>query len=73
MVDAGLHPADVVAHDEEDIGFLWLLRGRWDARRHYRGDQSQQTEPDDICLCLMLDLLPRLSVMGRQPVPDCSR
>ena len=22
MVDARLHPADVVAHDEEDVGFL---------------------------------------------------
>ena len=26
MIDARLHPADVIAHDEEDIGFLlWLL------------------------------------------------
>ena len=25
MVDAGLHPADVVAHDEEDVGLLRLL------------------------------------------------
>jgi hypothetical protein len=22
MVDARLHPADVIAHDEEDIGFI---------------------------------------------------
>ena len=28
MVDARLHPADVVAHDEEDVGLLLLLRGR---------------------------------------------
>ena len=27
MVDARLHPADVVAHDEEDVGLLRLLRG----------------------------------------------
>ena len=26
MVDARLHPADVVAHDEEDVGLLLLLR-----------------------------------------------
>ena len=26
MIDAGLHPADVIAHDEEDVGLLWLLR-----------------------------------------------
>ena len=25
VVDARLHPADVIAHDEEDVGFLWLL------------------------------------------------
>src|SRR5262245_41177160 len=27
MVDARLHPADVVAHDEENVRFLLLLRG----------------------------------------------
>ena len=26
MIDAGLHPADVITHDEEDVWLLWLLR-----------------------------------------------
>ena len=26
MVDARLHPADIIAHDEEDVWFLLLLR-----------------------------------------------
>src|SRR5262249_515772 len=33
MVDAWLHPADVIAHDEEDGGLLLLLR----RRRRYCG------------------------------------
>src|SRR5262245_5867688 len=45
VVDARLHPADVVAHDEEDVGLL-LLRGRRRARHHDRHERSQQTEPD---------------------------
>ena len=28
VVDARLHPADVIAHDEEDVGFLRLLPSR---------------------------------------------
>ena len=28
VIDARLHPADVVAHDEEDVGFLCLLPSR---------------------------------------------
>ena len=45
MVDARLHPADVVAHDEEDVGLLLLLRGRRRARRRHDGEQRQQAEP----------------------------
>src|SRR5947207_3433909 len=41
MVDARLHPADVVAHDEEDVGLLLLLRGRRRARRH-RGNEWRE-------------------------------
>ena len=36
MVDARLHPADVVAHDEEDVGLL-LLREGWHGGRHQDG------------------------------------
>ena len=32
MVDVRLHPADVVTHDEENVGLLLLLRGCWGAR-----------------------------------------
>src|SRR3954467_6873873 len=46
VIDARLHDADVVAHDEQDVGLLFLLRGRRQARRRYRGDRGQQTEPD---------------------------
>ncbi len=28
VIDARLHPADVITHDEEDVGFLCLLPGR---------------------------------------------
>ena len=45
VVDARLHPADVVAHDEEDVGLLLLLRGRRHARRRHGGEQRQQAEP----------------------------
>jgi hypothetical protein len=45
VVDARLHPADVVAHDEENVG-LRLLRGCRHACRHDSGKRCQQTEPD---------------------------
>src|SRR5215813_11119185 len=48
VVDARLHPADVVAHDEEDVGLcllllLLLLRGRRHARHHTDGDECKQS------------------------------
>src|SRR5262249_11257201 len=48
MVDARLHPADVVAHDEEDVGLcllLLLLRGRRQTRRQTDGDECNQSGP----------------------------
>jgi hypothetical protein len=45
VVDARLHPADVVAHDEEDVGLLLLLRGHGHARRRH-GNACKQAEPD---------------------------
>src|SRR5262249_29874134 len=45
VVDARLHPADVVAHDEEDVGLLLLLRGRRQTRRHTDGDECRQGGP----------------------------
>ena len=38
MVDVRLHPADVVAHDEEDVGLLLLLRGCGGIRQRNSGD-----------------------------------
>src|SRR5262249_14245165 len=45
VVDARLHPADVVAHDEEDVGLLLLLRSCWQIRRHTDGDECKQSGP----------------------------
>jgi hypothetical protein len=49
MVDARLHPTDVVAHDEEDVGLclllLLLLRARRPVRHHTDGDECNQREP----------------------------
>ena len=50
MVDAGLHPADVIAHDEQDVGLLSLLSSRRcaerDGRRHqHRCAQEGGTRP----------------------------
>src|SRR5262249_44269181 len=48
MVDARLHPADVVAHDEDDIGLLLLLlllRGQRRARHRTDGDECKQRGP----------------------------
>src|SRR5215467_2019597 len=44
-VDPHLHPADVVGHDEEDVGFLLLLRGCWCTRHHTHGEKRNQSEP----------------------------
>src|SRR5262249_14853000 len=45
VVDADIGPADVVTHDEDDIGPL-LLRGRWRADDRHGGKCRQHTEPD---------------------------
>src|SRR5215467_12159829 len=41
MIDARLHPADVIAHDEKDVGFLWLLRGCRSACHRNSGKHCQ--------------------------------
>ena len=42
VIDARLHPADVVAHDEEDVGLL--LRRRLYARHSQRRGNSKHAE-----------------------------
>src|SRR6266478_9716230 len=43
MIAARLHPADVIAHDEQDIGFLVLRLGRNDrAEKRSRGYKERQ-------------------------------
>jgi hypothetical protein len=37
MIDARLHPADIITHDEEDVGFLLLLRSCRHTRHHHSG------------------------------------
>ena len=45
MVDARLHPADVIARDEEDVGLLLLLGGcRRAGGRHRGGDNDIRSE-----------------------------
>ena len=45
VVDARLHPADVVAHDEEDVRFALRLRGRRLRRTRRGNEHREQTEP----------------------------
>src|SRR5271163_4368729 len=46
MICADVEPAHVVAHDDEDVGFLLLLRGCWCRCHHHGGKRNQQTEPE---------------------------
>jgi hypothetical protein len=45
VVDARLHPADVIPHDEEDVGLLLLRRSRRDHRRH-SSEKREQTKKE---------------------------
>jgi hypothetical protein len=43
MVDARLHPADIIAHDEQDVWFLVLaLTGSDRAKKRSRGYKQPQ-------------------------------
>jgi hypothetical protein len=47
VVDARLHPADVISHDEQDIGFLVLrLAGSDHAEKRSRGYKQRQAVMD---------------------------
>ena len=47
VIAARLHPADVVAHDEQDVGFLVLRLGRSDrAEKRSRGYKQRQAVMD---------------------------
>ena len=46
MVDARLHPADIVAHDEDDVGFLSLLGEGRIACHRCDGAQNDKSAPD---------------------------
>jgi hypothetical protein len=41
VVDARLHPADVVSHDEQNVGFL-VLRKRWGS--HQRKSDKKRSK-----------------------------
>src|SRR5262249_13668782 len=43
-----LHPADIVAHDEEDVGLLLLLCGRRRARRRHGNERREQAEAEPL-------------------------
>src|SRR5262249_12481156 len=63
-----LHPADVVAHDEEDVGLLLLLR----ACRRHGGERRKEAEAQ--VPAHTHDLFPQfwLPEPGRQPAPGDS-
>ena len=46
VIDAWLHPADIVAHDEEDVGLCLLLLRGCRARHRDGGKECQHREPD---------------------------
>ena len=65
MVDARLHPADVVAHDEEDVGLgLLFLRGCRQSRRRH-GGKRVSTRPSQIFLVSLMPPLPRIGCPRR--------
>ena len=43
MIAARLHPADVIAHDKQDVGFLVLRLDGCD-RAHQRGERGQYSK-----------------------------
>jgi hypothetical protein len=45
VIDARLHPADIVAHDEENVRFALRLRGRLLRRTRRGNEHREQTEP----------------------------
>ena len=70
MIDARLHPADVVAHDEENVGFLSLLGGGGNACHRRGGTQHGKSAPD--CSEHAHGCFPqcRLPKPGPQPSPN---
>src|SRR5882724_4436582 len=73
VVDARLHPTDVVAHDEQDVRLL-LCEG-WCAREPYHGEQRDQTEPCSVFvphLCLLFRLSGALSIQSHHYSPSLS-
>src|SRR4029450_7116431 len=77
MIAARLHPADVIAHDEQDIGFLVLrlTRSNHAHQRGYCGQDNQTVSYSCVChfaSWLFLVLVCRLMKMRKragQPIP----
>ena len=47
VIGADVEPADIVAHDDEDVGpALLLLCGCWNACHRHRDEQPQKAEPN---------------------------
>jgi hypothetical protein len=44
MVNARLHPTDLVTHDEKDIGLLLLLRECWCSRHCHGSNECEQAD-----------------------------
>src|SRR5262249_17817969 len=58
MVDARLHPTDIVTHDEEDV---WLLRRRLGLcglrSNQLRADSEQHSQTNKLRLCLIVRII----------------
>jgi hypothetical protein len=46
VIDAWLHPADIVAHDEENVRLLLLLRRNRCDRRGHGSEEGKQTKQE---------------------------
>src|SRR5262245_43031869 len=46
VICADVRPTDVIAHNEDDVRPLWLLRGCGRADDYRRSEQRQHSEPD---------------------------
>ena len=77
MVDARLHPADVIAHDEQDVRLLLRLRGREHGAQRHGGnrehaEQGFTSRLHDFLLVDFVDFTrtpqaPRISPLGASP------
>jgi hypothetical protein len=73
VVDARLHPADVIAPDEQDIGFLVLRQGRNDcAEKRSRDCEQRQAVMDYVSFHWFFIVIQFLDVLSDVGLSDDS-